>query len=181
MQEQDLPNLEEKLNYLEHDLLTSEAYSQDQTRELKHKISYIKSEFKRRWLKANRQQQKFLDENTDWLQGTFEIPKSSQQRGRPSKSFSESSERSKRRKTEELRQSVNREVLVHATKMSLQSSGRRDASQILTELVKSPKRATKYKKAYLTSLQVDTTQLAQNSCAWCNGNGKSFIAYWNVI
>lgn len=159
MQEQDLPTFEAKINYLENDLLSCEDYSQDQKRDLKHKISYVKSEFKNRWLKANRKQDKFLNDNADWLQGTFEIPNVSHERaGRPSKPFSESSERTKRRKTEELRKCVSKEVLVHATKVELQSSGKRDASHLLTELVKSPKRATKYKKAYLTSLQVDNTQ-----------------------
>ena len=160
MQEQNLPNFEAKINYLENELLTHEDYSQNKIKELKRKISYIRSEFIRRWSKANRQQAKFLKENADWLQGTFEIPKSSHEHiGRPLKSFSESSERSKRRKTEQLRKCISKDALVEATKMSLQSSGNRDASQVLNELVKSPKRATKYKKAYSTSLQVNTTQL----------------------
>ena len=101
MQEQKLPNFEAKINYLENELLTNEDYNQDQIKELKHKISYLKSEF-RRWSKANRQQDKFLKDNADWLQGTFKIPKSSHKPiGRPFKSFSESSEQSKRRKTED--------------------------------------------------------------------------------
>ncbi|CAH1986018.1 unnamed protein product [Acanthoscelides obtectus] len=159
MQEQNLPNLEEKLNYLENKLLTHGDYSQEQIRELKHKFSYIKSEFKRRRSKGKRQEDKLLKEN-DWLQGTFQIPKSSHGRvGRPLKPFSELSERSRRRKTEQLRNTVSKEALVHAAKVSLQSSGNRDASQVLTELVKSPKRGTKYKKAYATHLQVNATQL----------------------
>ncbi|CAH2013902.1 unnamed protein product [Acanthoscelides obtectus] len=160
MQEPNLPNLEEKLNYLENELLTHGDYSQEQIRELKHKFSYIKSKFKRRWSKGKRQEDKFLKENADWLQGTFQIPKSSHGRvGRPLKPFSELSEGSRRRKTEQLRNTVSKEALVHAAKVSLQSSGNRDASQVLTELVKSPKRGTKYKKAYTTHLQVNATQL----------------------
>lgn len=46
MQEQDLPTFEAKINYLENDLLSCEDYSQDQKRDLKHKISYVKSEKK---------------------------------------------------------------------------------------------------------------------------------------
>lgn len=162
MQQQDLPTFEEKIIYLETYLLSCEIYSEAQKKGLKHNISHLKSEFKKRWLKASRRQDKFLIDNSKWLQKVFEVPKTSQPQkraGRPSKTFGELSDRSKRRKTHDLRKSVGKEVLVHAAKSSLQISGNRNVSHVLSEITKSPNRARKYKKAYLTSLQASVMQL----------------------
>ncbi|KAJ4430054.1 hypothetical protein ANN_22262 [Periplaneta americana] len=73
--------------------------------------------------------------------------------GRPQKSFSDSSERSKTRKTQGLRETVDTEELTFATQMKLRACGKPDASKVLKEITKSPKRATKYRKAYSSSLQ----------------------------
>ncbi|KAJ4444718.1 hypothetical protein ANN_06515 [Periplaneta americana] len=72
---------------------------------------------------------------------------------RPQKSFGDSSERSKRRKTQGLRETVDTEELTFATQMKLRACGKPDASKVLKEITKSPKRATKYWKAYSSSLQ----------------------------
>lgn len=151
MKEQNLPNFEEKLNYLENWILSSENYSEDELKALKHKFSHIKSEFKQRWKKADKTEARFLHNNDEWLKNTFEIqraqPKSS---GRPSKPFNELSERSKRRKTETLRITADNDMLIHAAQTNLQTSGKKDASSILKQIMNSPTRATKLKKAYKT-------------------------------
>lgn len=55
----------------------------------------------------------------------IEIPKAQpRSSGRPPKSFAESSERSKRRKTETLRDATDDDVLVHATQTKLHKSGK---------------------------------------------------------
>lgn len=161
MQQQNLPNIEEKLEYLERDLLSCENYTEEQTKDIKHKFSYIKSEFKLRWLKAHKKEDVFLKKNSNWLQGAFSIPKVQQKlsAGRPKKPFIESSERTKRRKTKELRSAINEDVLLHAAQSTLRTSGKRDASQLLKEIIKSPKRATRYKKVYSESMKGDETKL----------------------
>uniref|UniRef100_A0A1E1WT91 Uncharacterized protein n=1 Tax=Pectinophora gossypiella TaxID=13191 RepID=A0A1E1WT91_PECGO len=104
VQSYDLPNLEEKLDSLRSHLLSSEDYTEEQIKTLKRNFSHFKSQIKQRWLKAHKKEDVFLKINHSWLEGTFEIPAISQNRpGRPSKLFNESSERTKRRKTEEVR------------------------------------------------------------------------------
>lgn len=149
MQNQNLSNFEEKLTYLEHWLLSKEPYSDDEAKQLKHKFSYIKSEFKQRWKKADKTESRFLQHNDEWLKKTFEIPRAqTRSSGRPTKLFAELSERSKRRKTEDLRNAEDDGVLLHAAQTKLQTSGKRSASNILKQIMSSPKRASKLKKAY---------------------------------
>lgn len=143
------------------DLLPPNVYSEDQIKILKGKVRVLKCDFKRRWRKAKRNKARFLKENKQWLQGTFEMP--NQKRtivgGRPSKPFCELSERSKRRKTADLRKVVDKEVIVHAAKTTLHTSGNKNVSNLLAEITKSPKRAKKYKTAYLKSMQGEESQL----------------------
>lgn len=163
MQQQELQTFDDKMSFLENYLLTSDNFNEEQLKLLKHKISHFKSDLKKRWLKANRILHKFITDNATWLQGTFEIPNVSlpqKRTGRPSKTFDELSDRNKRKKTSELRSTVSEAVLVHATKTSLETSGHRNASRLLSEIMKSPKRAKKYKQAYSKCLQASDTQLS---------------------
>ncbi|KAJ4443298.1 hypothetical protein ANN_04966 [Periplaneta americana] len=80
--------------------------------------------------------------------------------GRLQKSFRDSIERSKTRKTQGLRETVDTEELTFATQMKLRACGKPDASKVLKEITKSPKRATKYRKAYSSSLQEKRGQLS---------------------
>lgn len=160
MQNQDLPSFDSKLDYLENFILSYENYTDDQLKDLKQKFSLLKAAFKKKWTEAYRRQETFLVKNEKWLQGTFEIPRVSQiSVGRPFKPFEECSERSKRRKTQELRGVVDKTVLLHATQTSLYSSGKRTASKILENLTKSPKRAKKYQMGY-TTLQQQVPRLS---------------------
>lgn len=149
MQEQNLPNIAEKLTYLENWILSGENYSADEMKQLKRRSSHLKAEFKERWNKAHKTETVFLKNNDEWLKKTFEIPKAQPRSlGRPPKSFGESSERSKRRKTETLRNAADDDMLIHATQTMLHKSGKKDASTILKQVMTSPKRATKLKKTY---------------------------------
>lgn len=151
MMKENLPYLEDKLNCLKEQLLSTEGYTQEQIQTLKRNFSHFKSEVKRRWIKAHNKEDIFVQYNSSWLEGTFEIPvvDSLQNRsGRPSKPFEQLSERSKRRKTEELRSTFEEEVIVHAAQVELRKMGKRDASNVLKEIITTPTRATKYKKVY---------------------------------
>jgi hypothetical protein len=63
----------------------------------------------------------------------YEMPCTSGTRGRRKLAFEESSQRSKRRKSKELRQTVGFPELTHATKMSLRSAGKTDAATFSVE------------------------------------------------
>ena len=96
---------------------------------------------RRRWDASSRTEDAFLKKNHDWLQKSVELkskdseenksdknkPKSG---GRPQLSFSESSTRSKRRKTEELRATVSTEELLHSATSKLRSEGKTDFAKV---------------------------------------------------
>lgn len=69
--------------------------------------------------------------------------------GRPNKSFAESCDRTKRRKTVELREEYSPEELAFAAKVSLRSAGAVSASKIIEDVtMRSPTRANKYRAAF---------------------------------
>lgn len=72
--------------------------------------------------------------------------------GRKRKLFDESSERTKRRKTESLRKTIDHATLSFATSMSLRSSGNESAAKLVNEIsVNSPDRASKILKTWKDS------------------------------
>lgn len=73
--------------------------------------------------------------------------------------------RSKRRKTEELRSTTSKEMLLHAAQITLQTSGHRTASQMLKEVVISPNHAKKYKTAYIKSMRDNRGNKLTTLCA----------------
>lgn len=82
-------------------------------------------------------------------------------RARHSSDFEDSSDRSKRRKTESLRSSYTTSELVYATQMSLRASGAPAASTILKEVTStSPQRAQKYQTAYKESQKKSITEVS---------------------
>lgn len=96
MQQQQLRTFDDKIDYLENYLLSSDNFKKERLKLLKHKISHFKSDLRKRWLKANRIHHKFITANATWLQGTFEIPIVSllqSRASRPSKPFDELSDR----------------------------------------------------------------------------------------
>jgi hypothetical protein len=56
----------------------------------------------------------FISKNNVWLAGTLAIPRVANRPGRPQKQFSDASDRSKRRETEDVRNSMDVELLIHA-------------------------------------------------------------------
>ncbi|XP_017470077.1 PREDICTED: uncharacterized protein LOC108361823 [Rhagoletis zephyria] len=151
MQSQNSPNLDEKLNSLQQELLSSEKYSDEQISALKHNFSHFKSQIKKKWLQVHKKEDVFLSKYKSWLEGGFELTVAAKPKrcGRPQKHFSDSGERSKRRKTAELRSTVkDKDFIMHAASVELIKSGKRDASKVLKDIQNSPTRATKYKKAF---------------------------------
>ena len=77
--------------------------------QLKHKLSYFKMDFKRKWAASCRDKKNFRQVNCTWLRGNINIPvwNNCTCVGRPSKSFMDSSIRMKQRKTKQLRGDVS--------------------------------------------------------------------------
>jgi len=67
--------------------------------------------------------------------------------GRPSVHFSNASERTKRRKTEDIRKERSSEELAYATRMSLRAEGKSDAAHVLKDITfGSPSKPIKCRK-----------------------------------
>ncbi|KAK9675099.1 hypothetical protein QE152_g40634, partial [Popillia japonica] len=94
------------------------------------------------------------------LKGSFELPNVLLRSGRPSKHFEALSDRSKRRKTEQIRKEYVVEELTYATHMTMRAEGRRDAANVSKELSTYPSTATRYKKAYENQSQDERKQLS---------------------
>lgn len=136
-----------KLEYAENYLMTLDSYSEDEMNEIKRKFASVKSEIKRRWKSVRSRIDLFEKNNENWLNGVFELPKKHSKAGRPQKLFEEASERSKRRKTEQLRQSDSPNKIIYAAQMELRAQGQRHASNILKEISENRDRANLYVKA----------------------------------
>lgn len=99
-------NVQEALNLIKSKV----DICDDKINDLKYKLSNFEKTFKKKWFQSNKTRARFDNNNKDWLNKEFEIDeylaaessKSSKtpgtsKRGRPTKEFSELSERSKRR------------------------------------------------------------------------------------
>lgn len=109
-----------------------------------------------KWTEVHRNKDFFLKINDTWLNQYMSFPKysinSSSEIGRPSKTFYECAERTKRQKTEKLRREHSSEELVFAGQMSLRSSGQLEASKVIKDITQTtPTRAIKYRNAYSRS------------------------------
>lgn len=122
-------------------------------------FALFKSKFKSRWNKASRTYDVFIARNKGWLETNYcfhpqvNTTPSGRGRGRPEKDFEFSSERSKRLKTQVMRESTSGAVLSFAAQMNLRSEGKSEASQVIKDITTTtPTRASKYKAAYQKSV-----------------------------
>lgn len=153
--------MEKQFQYLYEVIKKRIKCDANQQKEVLKKLSYLKTEYKARYTKARRIEERFINNNLEWLEGSISFPnKIVTKRGRPEMSFDDSSDRTKRLKTKELRDSTPVSVLTYATRMSLRSAGQVHASKLLKEVTKSPNRATKYRQAYKTSLESQPKSLS---------------------
>lgn len=115
-----------------------------------------------KWKESSRTRERFLRNNNQWLESNVDFPElkpylerenippsTSRGPGRPSKSFEDSSEKTKRRKIQPLMETSRKEELLYAAQATLRSEGKRDAALLLKDMVTtSPKRATHIKKSF---------------------------------
>lgn len=121
----------------------------------KQSIRKLIFDLKNKWHKSKRTESIFLNTYSEWLGvyisfGLKEENKTKRStRGRPSTSFEDSSERSKRRKTENFRTQSTTEELSYATQMNLRAEGKQDAAKILKDVTSnSPSKAKKYRSSF---------------------------------
>ncbi|XP_071635291.1 uncharacterized protein [Temnothorax longispinosus] len=120
----------------------------------KQPIRKLIFDLKDKWQKSKRTESVFFKTYGEWL-GVFisfglkEENKETDIGGRPSTSFEDSSERSKRRKTENLRTQSSTEELSYAAQMNLRAEGKVDAAKILKHVTSSsPSKAKRYRKNF---------------------------------
>lgn len=130
---------------------------------LKKELKLFKWQFRQKWTAASYKEERFLQNNAKWLTGTIKLSawvKQKTGRPRPSKEFGELSDRSKRRKTKELRAQVPDATLTYAAQMSLRAAGKSDASAIIKEITKSPTRAYKIRKVITQNKEKNIQRLS---------------------
>lgn len=128
-------------------------------KDAKQNLSKAISRMRSKWLESGRKLNNFLNKNREWLDTDIAFPADSEAneastRGRPSLEFAASSERSKRRKTEELRQSHTAEELCYAAQMSLRSSGEVMSSKKVKDVI-TPAPLPTLSKTQHTPLSID--------------------------
>jgi len=115
---------------------------------------------------------RFEKNNDSWLNKKFQIPDklihgysdesistSSTSHHKP---FSENTERHKRRRTQDLRESNSTEILLYATKQKLANNGSSDMAKILDYLIKSPDEV-KRARAFCEN-QIDISLCSKEKC-----------------
>lgn len=118
-------------------------------------LSKLVYKIREKWEESSRVEARFLAKNKNWLEKYVELQKqhehaksTTKKTGRPSLYFSDSSERTKRRRTQVLREEESSDVLAYATKMKLRSEGKTDAAKIIQDITEgSPKKALQYRKS----------------------------------
>lgn len=110
----------------------------------------------RKWTKVNRNIQKFIKINTNWLNAQFKMPINKKQntsttlRGRPRIDFISSAERSQRRKIKAAitYSSMNSPEMLYAVKNIIFMSGQRTAAKLLKDSLSYPQRAKQINMAF---------------------------------
>lgn len=134
--------------------------------DMKQSFSYLFHKMRTMWQSVNRHDNRFYEKYEKWLNVhvCFPVPAPSQKapaltrtvrRGRPSVEFETLSERSKRRKTEEVRATLTTNELAYAAQMSLRTSGQLDAAKVVKDAtLTTPTRASRYRKFLETKPEV---------------------------
>lgn len=125
---------------------TSSDLSQPQFKQQVAKFCY---QVYRKVDRCNRNHQRFVKQNYKWLDVEIIFnPYPASIAGRPKSSFADSSSRTKRRKTEQLRSIESSDSLIYAATMKLREEGSLDKAHLLQEMEKTPTRAKKIRQSW---------------------------------
>lgn len=120
------------------------------------------AQLKQKWIAAYRNRSEFLKNNHSWLEkdllidfsdniqnkATKSVKIQTVKAGRPIKTFHDSSDKTKKRRLAPIIEQYSSEELAFATTASLQSKGNRNAATMVKEIMSTPTRGTKVKRAY---------------------------------
>ncbi|XP_050308380.1 uncharacterized protein LOC126744859 [Anthonomus grandis grandis] len=155
MKECNEQTIADRILYLEKKLKFITKCPEYENSYFQRSLGNFKSELKKKWENASRKEDRFLATNEQWLNGSVSLimwenitPKA----GRPPKEFGDLSERSKRRKTQDLRAQASSVELTYTAQMSQRSDGNIDVSKIIKDITLTPTRASKIRKV-ISSLQ----------------------------
>lgn len=143
--------INDKFKFLEEWLMKLTLCPPEKRYDLRRFIKYFKTTFKEKWSAARYTHKRFLKNNEEWLNVTLELPSFTHKAGRPVKQFSELTDRSKRRRTKELRAEVPVDELTYAASVSQGTSGKSDVSKIIKEITTTPTRAKKFRRVVLSA------------------------------
>ncbi|CAG9834500.1 unnamed protein product [Diabrotica balteata] len=139
--------IDEKFTLLEDRLAQMTSCPREERNMLSRSLKYFNASFKQKWAAARNTDERFLKHNEEWLKTSLELLSwSSLKPGRPVKQFHELSERSKRRRTEEIRACVPVEELIFAERVSQGTFGNKHASKMIKEITSTPTKAKKIRK-----------------------------------
>lgn len=142
-------SLDSKLSYVENKLVNILRYPPDERSKLKNEFSRFKSDFKRRWIASHYKRNDFNRINYTWLKCKIKFTFWGKAGGRPVKTFENSSEITKRKKTLELRNTVSVEELTFATQMSQRAAGRTAVSNVIKTVGACPSTAEQLNQVIL--------------------------------
>lgn len=182
MQECPDKKIDQKILLLEKKIITITKCPESDHSQIKHILSHFKSEFKAKWVAANYIHDRFLKKNVQWLEKTIQFAIwTSNKSGRPTKDFGESSDRSKRRKTKDLRDSVPADELTFAAQMSQRAEGNIDVYKIIKDVTSTPTRGTKFRKAISSANQTQIEKHTPSEALAMFVEGDFSRRQWEII
>ncbi|KAK2577606.1 hypothetical protein KPH14_001389 [Odynerus spinipes] len=133
---------------MEKKVIEKTKYPERELQTIKRILSRFKYDFKQKWAAAGRKEDRFLKINELWLSISIKLGiQTPKKESRQIKKFCDLSERSKWRKTNDLRVQVPLEELTYAVHMSQRAAGHADVSNIIKDMTETtPTRASKFKK-----------------------------------
>ncbi|CAH0560546.1 unnamed protein product [Brassicogethes aeneus] len=112
-------------------------------------IKTLISTISKKWQNAKRTHDIFVKYNDEWLGTSFCFVGDNECAPNDDGSFRDSSDRTKRRRTEEIREKYSHEELGFATQMSLRAEGKSNAAKVIKDVILgSPSKATRYRKSF---------------------------------
>lgn len=147
------------------------------------KVKNFVTHYQVRWDSSSRNYLGFSKKNRSWLDGTiqFSCGISKTATGRPVIDFSSSSERSKRRKTEEVRSQFSPQELTYAAQMQFRAEGEVDTATVIKDVAfTTPTRSKKYIKAY-SDTQRNIISLTSDEALSIVVEGKLSKFQYNLI
>lgn len=173
--------IDEKLTLMEDKLVELTLCPTNERNVLSRALRHFKTSFKQKWVEARYTDERFLKSNENWLKTALELPSWSHKPGRPVKEFHELSERSKRRRTEELRAQIPVEELTFAACVSQCTSGNLDTSKIIKEITSTPTRAKKFRNIISTKKDHVVRKYTPQEALSLFVEGNFTRSQWNLL